>query len=142
MKYYANSTKGFYDEQSINVPQDALEITEQEYTQLLRDQSGDNEIFIGANGKPATRPRPTTPAQRRKNRDGLVRRHLDDVAEAQGFDSMIDAVSYANEAADPDRQAKGVSLRAWRSAVRLAVDAAPDNQPAQALINSLPVYQP
>lgn len=70
----------------------------------------------------------------------LVRIHLDDTAQAQGFESMLDAVSYANEPTDPARQVLGAALRSWRSTVMLRVDAAPPNQPAPALINSLPDF--
>lgn len=76
----------------------------------------------------------------RKDRDALIRRHLDDTAEAQGFESMLDAVSYADEPTDPARQALGAALRAWRSTVMLRVDAAPPNQPGPALIRSLPDF--
>jgi len=86
--------------------------------------------------------KPIPPGQARKDRDALVRKHLDDTAEAQGFDSMLDAVSYADEPTDPARQALGAALRAWRSTVMLRVDAAPPNQPGPALINSLPDFTP
>lgn len=46
----------------------------------------------------------------------LVGRHIDDAAKAQGFDSIITAVSYADEPSDEVNQGKGLALRAWRSA--------------------------
>ena len=84
--------------------------------------------------------KPERPDERQRNRDALVRRHLDDTAQDEGFESMLDAVSYANEPTDPERQARGSLLRAWRSTVMLAVDAAPPNQPGPALIASLPDF--
>lgn len=42
---------------------------------------------------------------------------LDSKAQELGFDSILSAVSYAEEPADPDVQADAIRLRAWRSRV-------------------------
>lgn len=44
-----------------------------------------------------------------------VGRHIDQQARTLGFDSIITAVSYADEPADPLNQSYGQALRAWRS---------------------------
>lgn len=41
--------------------------------------------------------------------------HIDQQARAFGFDSIITAVTYADEPADPLNQSYGQALRAWRS---------------------------
>tara|TARA_R110002126_G_scaffold10384_3_gene47293 strand:- start:722 stop:1021 length:300 start_codon:yes stop_codon:yes gene_type:complete len=41
--------------------------------------------------------------------------HIDAQATAEGFDSIVTAVTYADEPADQVNQAKGVALREWRS---------------------------
>lgn len=44
-----------------------------------------------------------------------VGRHIDQQAQAFGFDSIVTAASYADEPADPLNQSYGQALRAWRS---------------------------
>lgn len=51
-----------------------------------------------------------------------VAAHANAVAMAQGYDSMDEAVSYANEAAVPKYQIEGRALRAWRSLFWSAFD--------------------
>lgn len=41
--------------------------------------------------------------------------HINAQATAVGFDSIVTAVTYADEPADPVNQAKGFALREWRS---------------------------
>lgn len=41
--------------------------------------------------------------------------HIDEMARLLGFDSIITAVSYADESSDPLNQSHGLALRAWRS---------------------------
>ena len=48
---------------------------------------------------------------------GAVQSHLDQSAQARGYDSILSAVSYADEAAVPRFQAEGLAFRAWRSQV-------------------------
>lgn len=43
--------------------------------------------------------------------------HLDSRAQAAGFSSMLEAVSYADEPAAPRLMHKGAALRRWRSLV-------------------------
>jgi hypothetical protein len=51
-----------------------------------------------------------------------VATHANTVAVANGYDSMDEAVSYANEAAVPKYQIEGRALRAWRSRLWSAFD--------------------
>jgi len=44
-----------------------------------------------------------------------VGNYIDAQAIAEGFDSIVTAVTYADEPADPVNQIKGVALREWRS---------------------------
>lgn len=41
--------------------------------------------------------------------------HIDATARSFGFDSIVTAVTYADEPADPLNQSYGQALRAWRS---------------------------
>lgn len=42
--------------------------------------------------------------------------HINVTAQALGYDSVLSAVSYADEVADPVNKAYGLALRQWRSA--------------------------
>lgn len=46
---------------------------------------------------------------------GAVGRHIDAMAVRLGFDSIVTAVTYADEPADDRNQKYGLALRAWRS---------------------------
>lgn len=52
----------------------------------------------------------------------VVRMQMASVAESAGFDSIVDAISYADEPTEPVRQTKGLALRAWRSACWVVFD--------------------
>ncbi len=73
--------------------------------------------------------------------------HIDITAQALGFDSIITAVTYAEEPADPVNQKKGLSLRAWRSEcwAKCRSDLSDfqlggDEPSAEDVISGLPVY--
>lgn len=52
--YFSKSTLGFYfDVIHISIPEDAVEITQSEYQNLLNQQSMGCEITIDKDGKPA-----------------------------------------------------------------------------------------
>ena len=48
---------------------------------------------------------------------GAVRQLLDSSAKARGYDSIVTAISYADESSVPAFQAEGIAFRAWRSRV-------------------------
>lgn len=144
--FYSETTKGFYSNLSryTTLPDDLVAITKEEHRALLDAESQGQEIGLGANGRPEARPRVDPPGQVIKFRKGSVRKHINDEAIAQGFESILDAISYANEPTEPTRQTLGIALREWRSACMVVVDAALDGpgQPPnpQALIASLPDF--
>ena len=45
----------------------------------------------------------------------VVGKHIDDAAKAEGFDSIVTAVTYADEPADALLQQRGIQFREWRS---------------------------
>lgn len=73
---------------------------------------------------------------------------IDAKARSLGFDSIVTAVTYADEPADPINQSYGVALRAWRSKCwakcreGLATWQESGNEPTvEELIESLPEFQ-
>ena len=65
------------------------------------------------NEKPA--PKPPTTEELIATYRTAVGRHIDSVAVGLGFDSIVTAVTYADEPADERNQKYGIALRAWRS---------------------------
>lgn len=77
-----------------------------------------------------------------------VNSHIDNQAKALGFDSIITAVTYADEEQDPVNQYRGLALRKWRSACwqkcREILDdwQGGGSEPTkQDVINNLPVFE-
>lgn len=113
--FYSKTTGGFY--QSGKTPSDAVEITEDEHKTLIDGQSNGKLILPDQKGHPTLVDRPPlTDDEKIANYRAAVGRHIDAQAQAFGFDSIITAVTYADEPADPLNQSYGVALRAWRSA--------------------------
>lgn len=143
--YYSDSAKGFFDTKlkGVILPDDAVEITPEERQTLLEQEKQGREIALGRNGRPETRPK-----QRTRDEDVFFLRasvisHIENQAKSEGFDSILDAVSYADEPTDPTRQAKGQALRAWRSQCWVVFDAETQSTPLpnpQQLIARLPNY--
>lgn len=80
------------------------------------------DIFDGVKfNKPVAPEIPESELRARKL--ALLQRHMDGVAQDFGFLDISDAVSYADEDADPQSQALGLALRSWRSLCRASGNA-------------------
>lgn len=60
---------------------------------------------------------PPTPEEVRTQKVSLVQSHLDAAAQALGYDTIANAITYAEEPAVAKFQNEGRALRAWRSLV-------------------------
>lgn len=91
-KLYSPSARGFFDRavHGESVPKDAVEITDEQWRQLLVDNAKGLDIVAGEGGKPASCQRVIPEAEARANltaqrdallrsTDGLVARHRDEV---------------------------------------------------------------
>lgn len=118
--FYAKSTGGFYSDEihGGNIPADAVEVTSEQYAALLAGQADGKIIKADAEGFPvlADPPQPP-PEQIEAQKVALVQSHMDDAARALRYDSIANAVTYAEESAVPKFQAEGQAFRAWRSLV-------------------------
>lgn len=118
--FFSKSTGGFYDLEIYGkaIPTDAKEITELEHSALLASQASGKVMKADANGRPiAVDPDPLTAEQIKTLMANAVQVHMDAAAKARGYDSLLSAVSYADEAAVTTFQTEGKALRAWRSNV-------------------------
>jgi hypothetical protein len=153
-KKYSPSTKGFYSDDlhtTAQIPTDAVEVSDDLYTALFAAQSKGKVITMGTAGLPVAVDPATllTPAQLSANLGRAVQSFINATAIALGYDNILAAISYADEAAVPKFQAEGVALRAWRSAVWAvatpALDAVTSGgtpPTAAALIATLPAFVP
>lgn len=95
-------------------------------------------------------PEPETPEQTKARLSRVLQALLDTTAQAQDFDNIFTAVTYADEPAVPRFQIQGSALRAWRSlvwatgyAVMDAVMAGERPIPTEAeLLAEMPVFVP
>lgn len=124
--FYSQSTRGFYSEaihgprssDDTMIPSDAVAISDAEYAAMMAGQSLGKEISPDADGRPVVQdPSPPTVDQVKAKLLNLVQRHMDDAARARGYDSLLAAVSYADEPAVEQFQDEGQAFRAWRSLV-------------------------
>lgn len=125
---FSPSVLGFFHDGVAERPADAVDVSDERYAALMAGQAHGQRIVAGSGGAPelvdALPVPPTTWAP------GVVQRHLDNVAQRVGYDSIASAVSYAGEPAVPRYQLEGQALRAWRSLVWHAAHAWLDANPS------------
>jgi hypothetical protein len=146
MIYHSAQTGGFYDSE-INsiIPSDAVTVTRAEHQALLNGQSSGKRI-VSANGRPVlVDPPAPTLEQRIAGYVSDVQKHMDDTANAYGYDDIKSAVTYADEPSVAKFQEEGRKFRAWRSlvwahcyAVLDQVQAGGDEPSVESLIAGLP----
>lgn len=97
--FYAKSTGGFYDVDihGNNIPQDAVEITNEEHTALLEGQSQGKVIVADKDGYPVLQdpPPPSLDQVVSTLSDAVRSNHLDKTAKERGYDSIVSLCSYA-----------------------------------------------
>lgn len=112
-KYYSPSDGGFYSHDvhgKNGVPADAVEITEEEWQQLLTEQAAGKQIVTGQHNRPVTQDRKVVvdiiAARNRalSESDWLVARHRDEL-ELSDSKTTLTHEQYLN-------------LQAWRRALR------------------------
>lgn len=90
-----------------------------------------------------------TPAELTKLFESAIQRTLDTAANAEGFDSISTAISYAEEPAVPKFQNAGRRFRAWRSLVwaysyeqlALVLSSGREQPTVEAFLTELPVLE-
>lgn len=111
-KFYSPSENGFFSHDvhgKRGIPADAVEITDEEWQQLLQQQATGKQIVAGTHGRPVTQDRKTVvdiiAARNRAldDTDWLVARHRDELD--YGGRVTLTAAQYSN-------------LQAWRRALR------------------------
>jgi hypothetical protein len=86
-----------------------------DYTVEIPETAGVGYIFNGISFDPPAPPAPA-PLILADYVDS-VQKHMDAAARGYGYESILSAVTYADEPAFPQFQAEGAAMRAWRSTV-------------------------
>ncbi|MFM9902126.1 MAG: hypothetical protein ACKVOT_14035 [Polaromonas sp.] len=136
MNYFSPSTKGFYNLliNGLEMPTDAVAISDKQHQALLIGQGKGQPIIIDSAGLPALAQASPGPdhdwfagqwtlnmerqiARIKERLSAAVQAHMEAKAKQLGYDSLLSAISYADEASAPQFQKEGQALRAWRSSV-------------------------
>ncbi|MGB6103631.1 MAG: hypothetical protein WBF88_07250 [Pusillimonas sp.] len=114
-----NEICGRYDSEihGKDVPENAIEITDAIFYQTISENDG---VWIrnAENGEICKYPFPPPGAEQiHAQKIELVQRYMDSAAQKLNYDSIANAITYAEEPAVPKFQAEGRGFRAWRSLV-------------------------
>lgn len=106
-----------------SVPADAIQITDDQHSDFMQKQAiGQQDCFDIVNGQWAYKepPAPSIEEQQAAAQRKLVdavQNFMDLKAQSKGYDSLLSAVTYAEEPSNPQFQKDGITFRAWRSDV-------------------------
>jgi hypothetical protein len=117
--FFSAQTGAFYwSPGSPEMPSDAVEVTADQHADLLQKKNQGWTLSVQSGQVIATETTvQLTPEQITQAKVDLVQNHLDAAAKARGYDSIVTAVTYADEPSAPRFQQEGQAFRAWRSAV-------------------------
>lgn len=94
----------------------ARPVTEAQHAALIAGQDTGKVIVPGQNGDPQLAdPPPSTTTELLASITADLQAHLEQTAQAYGYDSISSAISYADEPAVLKFQQEGQAFRAWRS---------------------------
>ena len=116
--FYSKTANGFYSKEinGDNIPQDAVEITTEQWQALMDAQSKGKIIQADANGNPEAVPAPAlTQAQIIASYESAAQSNLDSVAQSWGYKSFVIASSYSTSS-NAQWKAEAEALIAWRDA--------------------------
>jgi hypothetical protein len=94
--YYAPSTQGFYlDGLNQHIPDDAIVITEQKWTELVSGLAAGKEIFVVDGVPELIDPPAPTPSEIVSAQESVVRAYLNAGAAQRHYDSITTVCSYS-----------------------------------------------
>lgn len=93
--FFSKSEMGFFSPDLGPLPDDAVELTDLEYQELLAGQAAGLRIDADENGRPVAVEFVPTAEQQIVIYTDAIQRHLDTFAETRGYNSLLSACSYA-----------------------------------------------
>lgn len=119
---FSKTTRCFYpaDIDYPNLPLDLIDVTKAEFDRAMARNADETLDEIGGALVIVPAPIPTAAEIMVATAIAMtaaVQVHMDSQARALGYDSLLSAISYAEEPAVPRFQADGLAFRAWRSLV-------------------------
>ena len=119
---FSKTTGCFYpnDLQYTSLPTDLIDISQPDYELAMARQPGDTLDVVDGAPVVVPAPAPTAAAVIAATAAAMtaaVQAHMDTQARTHGYDTLLSAISYADEPAVPSYQADGQAFRAWRSLV-------------------------
>lgn len=120
---YSKTSQGFHDSQyDKNIPEDAVEITHEEWQALLKAQSEGQIIQSDKKGYPkAVNPPAPTKEKLMEQYKAITQINCDKLAKEWGYDSLAEATSYTNSTV-PQYKAEAEALIIWRDLVWVKVE--------------------
>jgi hypothetical protein len=116
--YYSASANGFFDSEihGNNIPKDSVEITQDQWKELLKGQSEGKKIEANRNGKPVLVDLTLTQDQIVASLSAQVQNALDKGAQAWGYANIATGVSYLGSTS-AQFAADAQALNGWRDSV-------------------------
>lgn len=121
---YSPSTRGFYTrEVHSTIPDDVVEISEDQHAELLAGQAAGKIISAAADGTPVLQDPPAPTQQHQFDAiSAALQDAMEQAAKAQRYDSLLSVCSYAAQPPGARFQAVGAAFVAWRTAVWAKAD--------------------
>lgn len=115
-KFFDSHTALFLDDEINAIPAWAVEISDAEWSNLLKEQANGKVIAADENGKPILIDPPAPDREQTiAQYEAAAQENLDSVAKQWGYASIVAAVSYANSTND-QYKADALALISWRDA--------------------------
>jgi len=115
-KFYSKTANGFYDSVIHNtLPKDAIEITEEQWQNFVKDMSNGKILKADKNGSPIIVDY-EAPALTVDSCNAFAQIQLEKVAQEWGYNSIVSAASYVNST-NTQFKAEAEALIEWRDKV-------------------------
>ncbi|MFA5388099.1 MAG: hypothetical protein WC322_07000 [Candidatus Paceibacterota bacterium] len=90
MMYFSKSTNGFYDSalHGRNIPNDAVEISNAEWRDLLQGQSDGRQISADSDGRPVLRDREPRRLSKKEDVEQKIRNKMNELLRAQAIQEL------------------------------------------------------
>lgn len=116
--FFDDASKAFYctDIHRI-IPPDSVGVSDEEFKYYQVERSKGFKLSVSKGKVVLIDPEETSKSDKLRSIESYVQKHINTVCKSYGYDSIISAVTYADEPSVPKFQQEGQAFRAWRSKV-------------------------